>query len=140
MKHMKKKKKGESMKNKLWILFLLVIVFSSFWACSQKDPIGIKQVLMIDPDGHAPVLTNVQTYGDSIWIEWFDSAPEDSEFRVYRQLEENAFSQIAAIDSVYFEYFDTYEFIDSTNVTYYVETYSTGLSQQSNQLEIIVEP
>jgi len=95
---------------------------------------------MIDPDGHAPVLTNVQTYGDSIWIEWFDSAPEDSEFRIYRQLNENAFSQIAVIDSVYFEYFDTYEFIDSTNVTYYVETYSTGLSQQSNQLEIIVEP
>jgi len=137
---MKSKKKGESMKNKLWILFLLVIVFSSFWACSQKDPIGIKQVLMNDPDSHAPVLTNVQSVGDSILIEWFDNAPENSEFRVYRQLEENAFSQIAAIDSAYYEYFDTYEFIDSTNVTYYVETLSTGLSQQSNQLEIIVEP
>ncbi|MEA2096547.1 MAG: hypothetical protein U9P73_07635 [Candidatus Cloacimonadota bacterium] len=128
------------MKNKFWILFLLVIVFFSFWACSQKDPIGIEQVLMDDPDGHAPVLTNVQSYGDSIWIEWFDNVPENSEFHVYRQLEENAFSQIAVIDSIYFEYFDTYEFTDSTNVTYYVETYTAGLSQQSNQLEIIVEP
>ena len=128
------------MKNKFWMLLLLVIVFSSFWACAQKDPIGIKQVLMNDPDGHAPVLTNVQAYGDSIKIEWFDNAPEDSEFRIYRQLNEGAFSQIAAIDSVYFEYFDTHDLIDSTNVTYYVETYSTGLSQQSNQLEIIVEP
>ena len=128
------------MKNKFWMLFLLVIVFFSFWACSQKDPIGIKQVLMNDPDGHAPVLTDVQSYGDSIRIEWFDNAPDDSEFRIYRQLDEDAFSQIAAIDSAYYEYFDTYEFIDSTNVTYYVETYSTGFSQQSNQLEIIVEP
>ena len=128
------------MKNKFWMLLLLVIVFSSFWACSQKDPIGIKQVLMNDPDGHAPVLTNVQSYGDSIKIEWFDNAPDDSEFRIYRQLNEDAFSQIAMIDSAYYEYFDTYEFIDSTNVTYYVETLSTGLSQQSNQLEIIVEP
>ena len=128
------------MKNKFWILFLLVIVVSSFWACSQKDPIGIKQVLMDDPDGHAPVLNNVQEFGDSIRIEWFDNAPDDSEFRIYRQFNEDAFSQIAAIDSAYFEYFDTYEFIDSTDVTYYVETYSTGLSQQSNQLKIIVEP
>ena len=128
------------MKNKFWMLLLLVIVFSSFWACSQKDPIGIKQVLMNDPDGHAPVLTNVQLFGDSIRIEWFDNAPEDSEFHIYRQSNDEAFSQIAAIDSAYYEYFDTDEFIDSTNVTYYVETYSTGLSQQSNQLEIIVEP
>ena len=128
------------MKNKFWMLLLLVIVFSIFWACSQKDPIGIKQVFMNDPDGHAPVLTNVQSYGDSIKIEWYDNAPEDSEFRIYRQLNEDAFSQIVAIDSTYFEYFDTHVFLDSTNVTYYVETYSTGLSQQSNQLEIIVEP
>lgn len=128
------------MKNKFWIFFLLVIVFSSFWACSQKDPIGIKQVFMNDPDGHAPVLTNVELFGDSILIEWFDNALENSEFRIFRQLNEGTFSQIAAIDSAYFEYFDTYEFIDSTNVTYYVETYSIELSQQSNQLEIIVEP
>ena len=127
------------MKNKFWMLLLLVIVFFSFWACSQKDPIGIKQVLMDDPDGHAPVLNNIQEFGDSIRIEWFDNAPDDSEFWIYRQLNEDAFSQIAVIDSAYFEYFDTYEFIDSTNVTYYVVTYSTGLSQQSNQLEIIVE-
>ena len=128
------------MKNKFWIFFLLVIVFSSFWACSQKDPIGIKQVLIDDPDSHAPVLTNVELFGDSILIEWLDNAPENSEFRIFRQLDESAFSQITTIDSAYFEYFDTYEFIDSTNVTYYVETYSTGLSQQSNQLKITVEP
>ena len=128
------------MKNKFWIFFLLVIVFSSFWACSQKDPIGIKQVLIDDPDSHAPVLTNVELFGDSILIEWLDNAPENSEFRIFRQLDESAFSRITTIDSAYFEYFDTYEFIDSTNVTYYVETYSTEFSQQSNQLEIIVEP
>ena len=128
------------MKNKFWVFFLLVIVFSSFWACSQKDPIGIKQVLIDDPDSHAPVLTNVELFGDSILIEWLDNAPENSEFRIFRQLDESAFSQITTIDSAYFEYFDTYEFIDSTNVTYYVETYSIEFSQQSNQLEIIVEP
>ena len=117
MKHTKSIKKEESMKNKFWIFFLLVIVFSSFWACSQKDPIGIKQVLIDDPDSHAPVLTNVELFGDSILIEWLDNAPENSEFRIFRQLDESAFSQITTIDSAYFEYFDTYEFIDSTNVT-----------------------
>ncbi|MCF7858372.1 MAG: hypothetical protein K9N07_03475 [Candidatus Cloacimonetes bacterium] len=128
------------MKNNYWLLLLIIFIISMLGSCSQKDPLEIKQVLMNDPDGHAPVLTNVQSLGDSILIEWYDNPPKDSEFRIYRQFDQNTFLQIAAIDSIYFEYFDTYEFTDSTNVTYYVETYYEEMSQESNHLHIIIEP
>ncbi len=137
MKHTKSIKKGESMKNKFWIFFLLVIVLSSFWACSQKDPIGIKQVLIEDPDSHAPVLTNVLLIGDSIRVEWMDNTPPSSQFKIYRKIEDNAFTVIATIDSMYFEYYDSYAFEDSTLITYYVETITLTYTQQSNQIEYI---
>ncbi|MCK5051589.1 MAG: hypothetical protein KAS53_07685 [Candidatus Cloacimonetes bacterium] len=125
------------MKNKFWIFFLLVIVFSSFWACSQKDPIGIKQVLIDDPDSHAPVLTNVQLIGDSLKVEWMDNTPLDSQFKIYRKIEDDAFTVITTIDSIYFEYYDTYAFEDSTLITYYVETIAPTYTQQSNQIEYL---
>ncbi len=125
------------MKNKFWILFLFVIVLSSFWACSQKDPVGIKQVLMNDPDGHAPVLTDVQLFGDSLKVEWMDNTSPDSQFKIYRKISDGAFTEIATIDSMYFEYYDSYAFEDSTLITYYVETIAPTYTQQSNHLEYL---
>jgi len=125
------------MKNKFWILFLFVIVLSSFWACSQKDPLGIKQVLMDDPDGHAPVLTNVQLVGDSIRIMWGDNTPPNSQFKIYRKISDGAFTEIATIDSMYFMHYDSYAFEASTWITYYVETIAPTYTQQSNHLEYL---
>lgn len=125
------------MKNKFWILLLFVIVFSSFWACSQKDPVGINQLLIDDPDGHAPVLTNVQLFGDSVKVEWMDNTPPESQFKIYRKINDEAFNNIATIDSIYFEYYDNYAFEDSTLITYYVETIAPTYTQQSNHLEYL---
>ena len=125
------------MKNKFWNLFFVVIVISSFWACSQKDPIGIKQVLLDDPDGHAPVLTDVQLIGDSLKVEWMDNTSPDSQFKIYRKISDGAFTEIATIDSMYFEYYDSYTFEDSTLITYYVETIASTYTQQSNHLEYL---
>jgi len=125
------------MKRNIRILILLLIVFSVIWSCTQKDPIGIKQVLMNDPDGHAPVLTNVELFGDSIKVEWMDNTSLDSQFKIYRKINDGTFTEIANIDSIYFEYYDSYAFEDSTLITYYVETISPTYVQQSNQLEYL---
>ncbi|MDP8203762.1 MAG: hypothetical protein P9L95_04440 [Candidatus Tenebribacter mawsonii] len=125
------------MKNKFWTLFLLVIVFSSFWACSKEDPLGIKQVLMDDPDGHAPVLTNVQSVGDSIRLIWRDNTPLNSQFKIYRKIEDDAFIELATIDSMHFMYYDSYAFEDSTLITYYIETIAPTYTQQSNYVEYL---
>ena len=124
---------------KVFIVLLVLVVSFIFWACSEKDPIGIKQLTLTNPDGNPPVLTNVQVVGDSVLIEWVDNATFDSEFRINRKIEEGAFNQIAVIDSMYYEYYDTYEFEDSTLVTYYVETVGPDFTQQSNQVEILIE-
>ncbi len=126
-------------KNKVVIILFILVAAFLFWACSEKDPIGIEQLTLTNPDGNPPVLTNLQVVGDSVLIEWVDNATFDSEFNIYRKIEAGSFSQIATIDSMYYEYYDTYEFVDSTNATYYIETIGPDFTQQSNQVEILID-
>ena len=122
---------------KTFIVLLVLVVGFIFWACSEKDPIGIKQITLTDPDGNPPVLITVEQVGDSVKVEWVDNTSPDSQFKIYRKIEDGAFTEIATIDSMYFEYYDTYAFEDSTLLTYYVETIAPTYTQQSNHLEYL---
>ncbi len=122
---------------KVFIVLLVLVVSFIFWACSEKDPIGIKQLTLTNPDGNPPVLFEVVQVGDSVKVEWVDNTSPDSQFKIYRKIEDGAFIEIATIDSMYYEYYDTYTFEDSTMLTYYVETIAPTYTQQSNHLEYL---
>ncbi len=125
------------MKKRLMVGIPILILFVLFVGCTNKDPIGIEQFLLEDPDGIAPVLFEVVQVGDSVKVEWVDNTSPDSQFKIYRKIEDGAFTEIATIDSMYYEYYDTYAFEDSTLLTYYVETIAPTYTQQSNHLEYL---
>jgi len=60
------------MKNKFWILFLLILVFSVFWSCAQKDPIGIDQYVVEIPTANFLINTSLLTDGDDFSIGYYN--------------------------------------------------------------------
>ena len=125
------------MKKRLMVGIPILVIIALFVGCANKDPIGIKQFLLEDPDGISPVLFEVVQVGDSVKVEWVDNTSPDSQFKIYRKIEDGAFTEIATIDSMYYEYYDSYAFEDSTMLTYYVETIAPTYTQQSNHLEYL---
>ncbi|MDP8201929.1 MAG: fibronectin type III domain-containing protein [Candidatus Tenebribacter burtonii] len=60
------------MKNKFWILFLLILVFSIFWSCAKKDPIGIDQYVVNIPTTDFLINTNLLMDGDDYSIGYYN--------------------------------------------------------------------
>ena len=125
------------MKKRLMVDIPILALLILLAGCVSKDPIGIEQFLLEDPDGIAPVLFEVVQVGDSVKVEWVDNTSPDSQFKIYRKIGNEAFTEIETIDSMYYEYYDTYAFEDSTLLTYYVETIAPTYTQQSNHLEYL---